>query len=143
MGDFSFSFSENAGSDEARRIAEGLTAFNDSKVSPSGQKNFVISVKNVRGEIVGGIVAHTIRGWLYIHQLWVADSYRSTGLGSQLMIRAEAEAISRGCIGGYLNTYSFQALEFYKRHGFEIFGELEDFPAGHKNLFLKKRFPEQ
>jgi GNAT superfamily N-acetyltransferase len=142
MEAFSFSMTEDTEGSDAKRIGEGLLAYNDSKVEVSRQKNFVIAAKDSQGDVVAGVKAHTLRGWLYIHQLWVSEPLRSTGLGARLMKMAEEEAISRQCIGAYLNTYSFQALDFYRKQGYEVFGELEDFPVGHKNLFLKKRLAD-
>jgi hypothetical protein len=34
---------------------------------------------------------------------------------------------------------SFQAPEFYKKLGYHIFGKLENFPAEHSMIFLRKR----
>jgi hypothetical protein len=39
----------------------------------------------------------------------------------------------------YLDTFSFQAPDFYKKLGYEVFGELQDFPHGHQRYFMKKR----
>ena len=37
-----------------------------------------------------------------------------------------------------LTTYSFQAPEFYKKHGYEVVGVLPDIPNGNqKYLFMK------
>ncbi|MEH2166604.1 MAG: hypothetical protein V7K41_08010 [Nostoc sp.] len=51
---------------------------------------------------------------------------------------AEQEAVNRGCLNVYVFTYSFQAPEFYQHLGYEVFGELADFPPGHRRYFLKK-----
>jgi ribosomal protein S18 acetylase RimI-like enzyme len=32
-----------------------------------------------------------------------------------------------------------QALTLYRRLGYEIFGELKDYPAGYNRYFLRKR----
>jgi hypothetical protein len=32
----------------------------------------------------------------------------------------------------YLDTFSFQAPEFYRIHGYQVFGELPDFPGVNK-----------
>jgi hypothetical protein len=33
---------------------------------------------------------------------------------------------------------SFQAPEFYKKHGYSVWGRLEDFPPGNQRIFLQK-----
>jgi GNAT superfamily N-acetyltransferase len=50
--------------------------------------------------------------WLFVNWLWVADSYRKHGVGSQLMAGAEAAARAQGCRAAYLDTFTFQAPKF-------------------------------
>lgn len=38
----------------------------------------------------------------------------------------------------YLDTLDFQALPFYEREGYSIFGILEDYPPGHRQYYLRK-----
>ena len=77
-----------------------------------------------------------------IEGLWVADDQRGRGYGSQLLTAAETIAVERGCIGAWLGTFDFQARGFYERHGYRVFGELADFPAGHRHFELSKRFAD-
>jgi GNAT superfamily N-acetyltransferase len=61
-----------------------------------------------------------------------------TGLGRQMLLQAEQEAIARGCRGAWLDTYSFQARRFHERLGYAVFGILNDYPPGQKRIFLHK-----
>lgn len=65
------------------------------------------------GGIIGGLVARTYFNWLHVDYLWVEESHRKKSYGSLILNKAESEAKSRGCYGSTLDTYSFQALEFY------------------------------
>ena len=63
---------------------------------------------------------------------------RGQGLGSKLMLQAENEAALRGCHSAWLDTHKFQARGFYEKLGYEIFGELSDYPTGYSRYFMKK-----
>jgi GNAT superfamily N-acetyltransferase len=89
-------------------------------------------------EIVAGLAGETYCGWLFVRYLWVSDGLRGRGVGRELMTRAEARARDRGCHSAWLDTYSFQAPEFYRKLGYEEFGRL-DYPPDHQKYFLKKR----
>jgi hypothetical protein len=43
-----------------------------------------------------------------------------------------------GCTMSHLDTFDFQARDFYERNGYELFGALDDCPPGHKRYYLKK-----
>ena len=79
------------------------------------------------GELVGGLVGETWLTWLSVELLWVRD--QGTGLGSRLMARAEELARERGCTASRVETWSFQAPEFYKKQGYRIVGEVPDHPC--------------
>ena len=55
------------------------------------------------------------------------------------MDAAEACALGRGCFAAALDTHSYEALGFYQKRGYEVFGALEDCPPGHTKYFLRKR----
>jgi GNAT superfamily N-acetyltransferase len=88
--------------------------------------------------VVAGATGFTHSGWLYVHYLWVASELRGTGLGQDILARAEAEARQRGCHAVWLDTFSFQAPGFYEKLGYQEFGRLDDFPPGHSRHFLWK-----
>ena len=56
----------------------------------------------------------------------------------KLLAEAEREAVNRGCHHVHLDTMSWQAPEFYKKHGYEVVGVLPDIPnVNQKYLFMK------
>jgi len=69
------------------------------------------------GDVVGGAVGRTGWAWLYVARLWVAEDLRGAGLGTRLMVEIEAPARERGCVGAWLDTFSFQARPFSSGSG--------------------------
>ena len=60
-------------------------------------------------ETVGGLVGWTSLSYLHVNLLYLPDTLRVAGLGSQMMALAEDEARRRGCHGVWLDTFSFQS----------------------------------
>ena len=90
------------------------------------------------GTVCGGAYGASVWDWVHIKFLWVHPDHRQAGLGTRIMREVEEEAVRRGCIGIHLDTYSFQALRFYQKIGFEVFGQVDEHPRGHKRHYLKK-----
>ena len=57
-------------------------------------------------------------------------------------MRPRTIAIRRGCFAATLETHSYEALGFYQKRGYEVFGMLEDYPPGHSKYFLRKRLAQ-
>ena len=72
--------------------------------------------------------------------LWLDEPLRGAGLGTQLLRREEAEAQEAGCSRAVLDTFEFQALPFYQRHGYSVFGVHEDYLPGSRRYYLQKTF---
>lgn len=102
-------------------------------------KSIRIFVRDLNDKVVGGIVGDIFGNWVYISLLWVAESLRNQGYGSQLVNLLESEAIKLGCNSAHLDTYSFEARPLYERLGYELFAELEDYPTGFSKYFMKKK----
>ena len=128
--------------DDALRqaIAAPLVAYNDAQAGPGNSRALVIAVRDGAGAVVGGLWGWTSYEWLFTQLLVVPEALRGRGIGRELMQRAEDEALARGCRGAWLDTFEFQARGFYERIGYEVFGEIPDYPLGYARFFLRKRF---
>ena len=128
--------------DEAteKAVEDGLIAYNHAAARPNDWRPLVLSVRRAGGsEPAGGLVGHTFFGWLYVHLFFLPEDLRRQGMGAELLRRAEDEARARGCVGAFLDTFSFQARGFYEKQGYSVFGAVPDFPPGHQRFFLSKR----
>ncbi|WP_280881420.1 GNAT family N-acetyltransferase [Streptomyces pseudovenezuelae] len=92
------------------------------------------------GELAGGLVGHTWTTWLHVTYLWVDGRHRGSGLGSRILSTAERIAREeRGCGASRLETWDFQAPEFYKKQGYEVVCVIPDYPPGTTEYTLTKR----
>jgi GNAT superfamily N-acetyltransferase len=123
--------------DHDRQLRDGLNRFNAARVGADVRRPLGVFCRQ-RDRIVGGVVGYTQWQWLFVSHLWVDDVIRRQGSGRQLMRAIEDEGRRRGCRCAWLDTFSFQALDFYEAIGYRQFGELTDFPPGHTRHFLWK-----
>ena len=128
---------------EIKYIREALNQFNNEKVGEDGHTPLSIVEYDEHGNTIGGILGGTYWGWMYVDILWVHENHRKQGIGSKLLSMAEQEAIRRGCHHVHLDTMSWQAPEFYKKHGYEVIGVLPDIPSGNQKYLLKKDLNSQ
>ncbi|MDH8677426.1 GNAT family N-acetyltransferase [Fusibacter bizertensis] len=92
-------------------------------------------LKDSSGDVVGGVITTIYRYSMYVETLWIDEKYRKGGYGTQLMKQAEKTARAHGCTMMQLDTFNYQAPEFYKKLGFVQFGEL-----GYKEGFVRYYF---
>lgn len=91
------------------------------------------------GAMLGGLAATVSQYWMHVDLLAVREEARGRGIGRRLLEEAETFARALGLVGIYLDTYGFQAPEYYPRLGFREFGRLPDQPPGHERVFFMKR----
>lgn len=97
-----------------------------------------IIVSDSKEAWVGGINADVYWGWVEINNFWCKDTYRNKGLGSLLLDKLEAIAKEKGAEKALLTTFEFQARAFYEKHGFQIVGEIKDYPPGSSYYTMVK-----
>jgi GNAT superfamily N-acetyltransferase len=89
------------------------------------------------GDVVGGLTGRTSLGLLFVDLFHLPPELRGAGLGSRILAEAEREAVRRGCTAGVLYTINFQAPGFYRKHGWQVFGEVPG-TNGVSRIFLSK-----
>ena len=124
---------------EVQYLEDRIYEFNSAATGITDGEWLAIFVRDEADRIVAGICGNTWGGCLEIRQFWVEEARRKQGLGTKLLEAAEQEARRRGCRQVVLMTFSFQAPDFYARHGFEVVAVVDDHPRGHRNLLLRKR----
>ncbi len=133
----------NCVNNDADDICDKLVEYNLSRVPKTQETDFVNIYKkivNEKGEIIAGCLAK-MYCWnvIYVDILWIDEVYRKQGLGSKLLKEIERIAVEEDCTLIHLDTFDFQAKDFYIKHGYEVFGVLEDCPKEHCRYYLKKK----
>ena len=138
FSDLRFSVETDQAREFARTLFDALHRSNVERTNDGTIENVCVVARDVEGNLVGGIFGEVFWGWLHVTVLWVAPTFRRRGIGGHLLSRAEAEALSKGCHGSWLDTFTFQSVSFYHRAGYATFGTLEQFPNGQSRHFLRK-----
>lgn len=139
MSEYKISVETQPDSKQVDFIDRQLHQFNVDNIGNYEYTSLFVFIRDSQNQVVGGLDGFMGLGWLNIGTLWITDRLRGCGYGKALMETAEKEASKYGCFKAYVFTYSFQNLGFYQHLGYEVFGELEDFPSGYSRYFLQKR----
>ena len=99
---------------------------------------FAFFIRDNNDDIVGGCNGTNLYGCLYVDQLWVNDELRGKGFGKQLMLEAEHHAIRSQCHFMAVNTMDWEALDFYKKLGFEVEFERRGFDKNSVFYYMRK-----
>ena len=126
--------------EEEKAVEAPLVAYNLERFWPSDLQKLGIFLRDADGNVEGGLVGRTARGWLYTQLIFIPEKLRGQGLAGQLLAKAEAEAKARGCIGAYIDSMNPDAVAAYRKYGYEIAGEVGPFTAGNGVTWLSKRF---
>ena len=119
-------------------IGGGINRYNDQYAGDDNAQHVSFVLQTPDGQAVGGVIGVVYWDWFSLELMWMEEEYRGQGYGHRLLTLAEEEARDRGARHVHLDTFSFQAPAFYEKHGYEIFGELRDFPAGHQRYYMRK-----
>ena len=117
------------------------TGLFEANVQSTGDGDFdmvFVAARDSNSNVIGGVVGEAYWGWVNFTTVWVHAEHRRKGLASRMLKVAENEAARMGCTQAYLDTFSCQSPDLYLRAGYEVFGQLNDFPPGSTRVFMRK-----
>lgn len=123
-----------------RKVIEGGLKVNMTNKGIKREEAIPLSVIAYDGDkMLGGITGNICNNWLYIADLWVAEGFRNRGFGSKLLQEIERQAREAGIKDAYLWTASYEAPDFYRKHGYTQFCEFKFDPMGYSRLAFRKK----
>ena len=129
---------ENKESQKAQEIGNLIRAYNRSKREEAESEPLNLYVEDEKGNLLAGLVAETFGNWLEIEYLFVKEELRGQGIGSRLLQQAESEAKNRNCRFAFVNTYQFQAPDFYLSHATRKSLLCKTIPTQGKDITTKR-----
>jgi GNAT superfamily N-acetyltransferase len=120
-------------------IDDGIGQSNDAAAPLHEVKPVSCFALGQNGAVVGGAVGRRWGGCCELQQLWVEPDQRQKGVATQLMAAFERHAQAHGCSSVFLETFSFQAHNFYQKLGYAADYENKLFPHGISKFHMVKR----
>lgn len=130
---------DNINESDQDEIFQGLLEYNLSKIEDKNPKDLGIYLEDESGKKIGGLIGCTHGNWLDVKFLWVSEEVRGQRVGSKILEQAEEEARKRGCKYAFLDTFDFQAPEFYRKQGYEQVFVRENYPLTGKRYYFTKQ----
>ena len=120
-------------------LGRRMRQFNYGFIGEYGQVQPVwVSARNGDGALVGGLRGFVFLQWLTVELLFVDEAVRRHGVGSRLLATAEQKAIALGAHSVTLNTFEWQAREFYLKQGYKQFGHIDNYIQSFQLVYMKK-----
>ena len=103
-----------------KTISEGLSR-HSIEMTGYDEKSSPIAFVAMEGSMLAGaVIAQSFWKGLHVKNLYVSEEYRHQGIGSLLMQKLEAYGKEENCLFSFVETMSFQALDFYLKIGFKL-----------------------
>ncbi|MBL8311359.1 MAG: GNAT family N-acetyltransferase [Burkholderiales bacterium] len=123
----------------AASVDTGIGAFNDIAAPLHEVAPVACFARRNDGTVIGGAIGRRWGKCCEVQQLWVDESHRRQGIGVALMRAFESRAREHGCEDFFLETFSFQAPDFYRALGYVTVHKNDLFPHGIvKHLMFKR-----
>jgi GNAT superfamily N-acetyltransferase len=120
-------------------ISDALDRFNIERTGIDDRTPLAVLVRSPEThQVIGGLTGRTSLGLFFVDLLFLPPELRGSGLGAEILRRAEHEARARGCRTAVLYTISFQAPGFYQKQGWTHLGEVPCDPPGTSRVFMTR-----
>jgi Acetyltransferases len=133
-----FNITDKIKKQDEETIFSGLLEYNLARIEDRNPKDLGVYMEDEKGEMIAGLIGNTHGNWMTVKYLWVSEKLRGQNIGSQILKKAEETAKKRGCKYAFLDTFSFQAPEFYKKYGYKEQFVLEEYPVEGKRYYFTK-----
>jgi GNAT superfamily N-acetyltransferase len=127
---------------DAAVVDAGLDAFNRRACDFTTIRRLACFARLPGGDVIGGAVGRYWSQACELQQIWVHDDHRRRTIGKRLLRDFEEAARRRGCRLVYLDTFSFQAPDFYRKLGYGVACELTGFPDGASKFIMTRALDE-
>ena len=125
-----------------KQIDKGFTAHSIAATGHDEKFDPLAFIANEKGNFAGAIVVQLFWGALHLKYVYVEDAYRGRGVATRLMEEALNYGREHKCSFAFVETMSFQALEFYQKMGFELEFTRSGYKHGTSFHYLRKDFKE-
>lgn len=121
------------------QLGRQLRHYNYSFVGEYPEQQYIhLNARDRNGRLLGGLRSFVFLYWLNIDVLYVEADVRGSGLGGRLLAEAERQAVELGAKNARLETFEWQAPEFYRKHGYEEYARVDGYAPGFYLSSMKK-----
>jgi len=120
--------------EDRRAVFEGLKEYNSAYIRVRDLSYCI----EEEGRVAAGILARLLEDCIYVEMLWVDEAFRRRGLGRRLLAQVEEEGRKWGARRIELDTFSFQAPDYYPKLGFREFARVEPYSGAYGRYYFIK-----
>ncbi|MBT3260952.1 GNAT family N-acetyltransferase [bacterium] len=113
-------YTENIGKEIEDALSNVFCSYAKKEGIEVNYKSFSFLIRDNNEKLIGGIVARAIYKEIHVEDLWVDEKYRGQGYGKQLLDKVWEKFSNQGYDNLNLDTYRFQAPDFYQKYGFKL-----------------------
>lgn len=125
---------------DVETVTEGVFSHGRS-LAADGRAEPIACFARLGGVVVAGAVGRTEYARLFVGSLWVSEEMRSRGVGTETLLRLEAEASRRGCTSALIETLSDRTAGLYGRLGYRTVAQVTQYVGPFNRHIMVKALP--